>query len=241
MGKAYVQAPWDADPPLPHSPLVVISPHLDDAILSCAGLLSLRRGSTVVTVYTARAKTPDLLTDWDRRCGFSSAEAAMDRRLAEDREALDIVGASGLGLDFPDSQYADLPGEETPLLTERLFHLLAGLAPASVAMPLGLFHSDHVRVSDAAMMIRDALPAVAWFGYEDIPYRKQAGVVQARLSQLHARGVTATPVHLAVDVPAKARAIAAYASQLKGLDSTAERLALHETYWRLADTAADAA
>ncbi|MGN6456194.1 MAG: PIG-L family deacetylase, partial [Achromobacter mucicolens] len=165
-----------------------ISPHLDDAILSCAGLLAARPGSTVVTVYTARAPTPNLLTDWDRRCGFANAAAAMECRLAEDREALRRVGATGMGLDFLDSQYTSTADEDAPLITERLFHLLMRLAPATVVMPLGLFHSDHVRVSDAALMIRDALPGVAWFGYEDVPYRQQQGVVQARLSQLQARG-----------------------------------------------------
>jgi len=113
------------------------------------------------------------------------------------------------------------------------------LAPASVAMPLGVFHCDHERVSDAALMIRDALPGVAWFGYEDVPHCERPGVVQARLSQLHARGVMATPVRLTVDAASKARAIQTYASQLKGLESTALELAVHETYWRLTNGAAD--
>ncbi|MFJ3462286.1 PIG-L family deacetylase [Achromobacter spanius] len=218
---------------LPPSPLVVISPHLDDAILSCAGLLAARPGSTVVTVFTARAPLQQALTDWDRRCGFDSADAAMTCRLAEDREALGIVGAEGRALGFLDCQYTATADQDAPLITEHLFHLLADLSPASVAMPLGVFHYDHERVSDAALVIRDALPGVTWFGYEDVPHCKRPGVVQARLSQLHARGVTATPVRLAVDAASKARAIQAYSSQLKGLESTALELAVHETYWRL--------
>lgn len=234
MFSLQAQCPAD-DPLLPDSPLVVISPHLDDAILSCAGLLAARPRSTVVTVYTARAPAPGLLTDWDQRCGFPDARAAMTCRLAEDRRALGIVGATGLGLEFLDSQYSASPDEDTPRLTESLLRLLGSLAPDSVAMPLGLFHCDHVRVSDAALQVRNALPGMAWFGYEDVPYRFGPGVVQARLAQLHARGVTATPVHLAVDAPRKAQAIAAYPTQLKGLDSTAIALAVHETYWRLTD------
>ncbi len=227
------------DPSLPPSPLVVISPHLDDAILSCAGLLAARPGSTVVTVFTARAPLQHPLTDWDRRCGFDSADAAMTCRLAEDREALGIVGAVGRALGFLDCQYTATADQDAPLITERLFHLLASLAPASVAMPLGVFHCDHERVSDATLMICDALPGVAWFGYEDVPHRERPGVVQARLSQLHARGVTATPVRLDVDAASKARAIQAYASQLKGLESTALELAVQERYWRLTGGATD--
>lgn len=234
------QAPNPADDPsLPPSPLVVISPHLDDAVLSCAGLLAARPGSTVVTVFTARAPAQHPLTDWDRRCGFDSAEAAMTCRLAEDREALGIVGATGLALGFLDCQYTATPDQDAPLITERLFQLLASLAPASVVMPLGVFHCDHERVSDEALMIRDALPGAAWFGYEDVPHCERPGVVQARLAQLLARGVTATPVRLAVNAADKARAIQAYASQLKGLESTALGLAVHETYWRLTDSATD--
>ncbi len=235
MDSVQVQCPAD-DTLLPDSPLVVISPHLDDAILSCAGLLAARPRSTVATVYTARAPAPGLLTDWDQRCGFPDAGAAMACRLAEDQRALGIVGATGVALEFLDSQYTASADEDTPRLIERLLRLLASLAPASVAMPLGLFHCDHVRVSDAALKVRDALPGVAWYGYEDVPYRFRPGVVQARLSQLHARGVTATPVHLAVDTQRKAKAIGAYPTQLKGLDSTAISLAVHETYWRLTDT-----
>lgn len=237
MTTLQLQHPAD-DSLLPESPLVVVSPHLDDAILSCAGLLALRPRSTVVTVYTARAPAPALLTDWDQRCGFPDASAAMACRLAEDERALGIVGATGLALEFLDSQYTASADEDAPRLTECLLRQLAGLAPASVALPLGLFHCDHIRVSDAALRIRDALPGVAWFGYEDVPYRYRPGVVQTRLSQLQARGVTATPVHLAVDAQRKTKAIGAYPTQLRGLDSTAIALSVPETYWRLTDAEA---
>ena len=69
--------------------IVVVSPHLDDAVLSCGGILALaarrRERSVVVTVFTEGADH--------------------ERRRAEDREALAIVGAEPLHLrllDAPD-------------------------------------------------------------------------------------------------------------------------------------------
>lgn len=213
--------------------LLVVSPHLDDAILSCGGLLHDRPGSVVLTVYTGLPQQVDVLTEWDRSCGFHSAAEAMAQRLSENRQALSQIDCTGWELDQVDCQYSTTPDEETSAMTERLFNAIASIEPASVAIPMGLFHGDHVRVSDAALMIRHAAPHAAWFAYEDIPYRSIPAVLQARLVQLHARGIVLTPHPYGIDAAAKARLIAAYPSQLKGLNASAERLAVGECYWRL--------
>ncbi|MHC3908533.1 hypothetical protein ACMZ4X_01755 [Achromobacter marplatensis] len=218
---------------MPASRLLVVSPHYDDAILSCGGWLSVCPGSIVVTVCTGPADAPDRLTDWDRRCGFSSAAQAMASRQQENQRALSMIECRGLDLDLQDSQYRDAPDEDRSLMTERLFHAVASLAPDVVVIPLGLFHGDHVRVGDAGLMIREATPGVAWFAYEDIPYRSYPGLMQERLVQLHARGIAVTPHPYAVDADAKARLISAYASQLRGLARSAHELAGQECYWRL--------
>ncbi|WP_313465173.1 PIG-L deacetylase family protein [Achromobacter sp.] len=234
-----MQAPsrdWTGGPdgaPVPPSRLLVVSPHYDDAILSCGGWLSVCPGSTVVTVCSGLADASDRLTDWDRRCGFSSAAEAMARRQQENQKALSMIECAGLDLGLQDSQYREAPDEDRSLMTERLFHAVASLAPDVVAIPLGLFHGDHMRVGDAGLMIREATPGVAWFAYEDVPYRSYPGLVQERLVQLHARGIAATPHPYAVDAGAKARLISAYASQLKGLGRSARELAAQECYWRL--------
>lgn len=213
--------------------LMVVSPHLDDAILGCAGLLRACPGTVVVTVCTGLPDAADRLTDWDRRCGFGSAAQAMAARLGENRAALAMIECTGLELGIRDSQYQTASGEAVALMTRRLFHAVASRAPDCVAIPLGLFHGDHVRAGDACLMIREATPGVCWLAYEDIPYRGLPGLVQQRLAQLHARGIVATPNPWAVDVDAKARLIAAYASQLKGLARSARDLAVPECYWRL--------
>lgn len=215
--------------------LVVVSPHLDDAVLSCAGLLAARPGCVVVTVYTGVPGAAAMLTDWDRRCGFDSAGQAMRARVDEDRRAIGLLKGQRVALDFLDSQYVACADAGMPALTERLMRTLAALRPDGVAIPLGLLHGDHIRVSDAGLMVREAWKGPAWFAYEDVPYRSLPGVLQERLARLHARGVVAAPAELTVDTRGKAAAVAAYASQLKGLGRRADELGREERYWRLVD------
>ncbi|WP_168202326.1 PIG-L family deacetylase [Achromobacter sp. HZ01] len=213
---------------------VVVSPHLDDAVFSCAGLLRAHPGSVVITAYTGLPQAADMSTDWDRRCGFPTAADAMAARLAEDRLALAQVGCMGLGLGFVDSQYGEQPPDGQAQLADSLVRVLAGLGADRVALPLGLFHDDHVRVSDAGLDASRACPGLSWFFYEDVPYRKRPGAVQARLAQLRARGVVATPAPLKTDLAGKADAVSAYASQLRGLGGLPDAGAQAESYWRVA-------
>lgn len=218
-----------------HLPLVVVSPHLDDAVFSCGSVLSRCPGSTVVTVYTGLPDNPGMLTKWDRACGFADAAAAMRERVEENRHALAAIGCKGRSLGLLDCQYLECPDVAMPRLTECLLATLHDLAHGAVAIPLGVFHGDHLRVSDAALLIREASPDVPWFLYEDAPHRAQPGVVQQRLVQLQARGLMLTPAGFAGDVGDKADAIAAYASQLRGFNGMPADLFQPERYWRLGD------
>src|ERR1700732_2299673 len=68
------------------TPLTVISPHLDDAVLSCAQVLLAHPGSTVVTVFAGRP--PDgRWSSWDKAC-FRPGQDPMRVRQKEDRDAL---------------------------------------------------------------------------------------------------------------------------------------------------------
>lgn len=219
----------------PHSgPLVVVSPHLDDAVFSCAGLLRAHPGSVVVTVFTGLPDAAGMSTDWDRRCGFASAAQAMEARLAEERRALALVGSRGRGLGFVDSQYRERRHGNVARLAESLLHALASLSAGRVALPLGLFHGDHVQVSDAGLQAWRACPGLPWFFYEDVPYRSRTGAVQERLAQLRGRGVLVTPAHLETDLAGKPEAVSAYASQLRGLGGPPAGGGQAEGYWRVA-------
>lgn len=218
------------------SPLVVVSPHYDDAVFSCGHLLSWLPGSTVVTVYSGLPENGGLTTDWDRRCGFPCAAEAMDARATENRDALAALGARGVDLNFLDSQYvARSPRNGIDLLGDTLGATLARLQPATVFFPLGLFHEDHLLVSDALVTIRHAFPAVHWFVYEDIPYRRRTDLVEERFEHLTARGISAEPFSIDGPQGNKSAAVNAYRSQLMGLGHADEQPIMRqpERYWRV--------
>lgn len=67
--------------------VLVVSPHLDDAVLSCETLIGREAPLDVLTVCTARPAQP-MVTEWDTLSGFQDSDEAMEVRLAEDDAAL---------------------------------------------------------------------------------------------------------------------------------------------------------
>lgn len=218
--------------------VVVISPHFDDAVLSCGNWLAACPGSTVLTVYSGVPPSATPLTDWDRRCGFQSADQAMLARHEENRAAMAVLGARNLDLGLLDEQYTRQqagPGR----LTGMLATALTTLQPAVLLLPLGLFHRDHLRVSEAALTIWRLFERPLggrWLAYEEALYRRKPGLVQSRLAALRAQHIVATPVPgPAYRGERKTRAVAAYASQLEplGLVPGQGDDAAPERYWEL--------
>lgn len=71
--------------------LGVVSPHLDDAVISCSGLPARHPGSHVVTVFAEGPETVDPLPDWDHMAGFEvGADVALTRR-KEDAQAAALL------------------------------------------------------------------------------------------------------------------------------------------------------
>jgi LmbE family N-acetylglucosaminyl deacetylase len=213
----------DAVASTPATELIVVSPHLDDGVLSCGMLLAVRPGATLVTVFCGTPPDTSTITEWDRKAGFANAGAAMAARCTEDRMAADILQIRPLHLPFLDSQYGGDADAKT--LRQALKKLLDNEIAATVAVPLGLFHSDHQRVHHACLQLRSDFPQRRWIFYEDVPYRCLAGEAQRRLAHLRAAGVAISPFApaTAATVSAnrrwtlKCRAAAAYSSQLRAL------------------------
>jgi LmbE family N-acetylglucosaminyl deacetylase len=128
--------------------LLVISPHLDDAVLSVSGLIVENPGAVVATVFAGVPSDPDSSTVWDRACGFGTAEEALTTRRREDAEALGVLGATPLHLGFVDEQYGEQPTRAA--LRAALRHLIERVRPAAVAYPVGIVNEDHRRVVYAA-------------------------------------------------------------------------------------------
>jgi LmbE family N-acetylglucosaminyl deacetylase len=221
--------------------LLVVSPHLDDAVLSCGLALAAHPHAVVCTVFTAPPEK-NMATEWDRASGFNNAFEAMTTRKAEDNEALAHFAAHPLHLPFRDSQYDGSP--TAGMLTNALEGTIADIEPTALLVPLGLFHSDHTLTADACLMLMPLIQQdVAVHAYEDVPYRNMPGAVQTRLCALAKRGYMATATE-AFDAAADPRhwqmkhaAIVAYRSQLRAFgDEGQVGLFSPERYWRLSST-----
>ena len=215
--------------------LIVISPHLDDAVFACGALLAANPGSLVVTLFAGLPAEPHRQhTAWDARSGFANAADAMHARREEDRRALALLEARPLWLDFTDSQYGASPAADQ--LSEALQQALRGLAPETLLYPLGLFHSDHRLAHAASRSAASALPGLRPLLYEDALYRGMRGVLQQRLAELAQAGCSVTPARLPAGAGSarKAQAVQAFASQLRALGPEGYAdTAQAERYWRL--------
>ncbi len=91
--------------------VVVVSPHLDDAVLSLgATIASAARAGVEVRVLTVFAGDPGARTApsaHERACGFATAGEAARRRRVEDREAIGLLGATPHWLAFADRDDED--------------------------------------------------------------------------------------------------------------------------------------
>ena len=89
--------------------VVVISPHLDDAALSCGATIArITSAGGEVSVLTVLAGDPEDTSAagcWDAACGFETAGEAARKRRLEDSRGCEIVGAEPEWLPFPDEQY----------------------------------------------------------------------------------------------------------------------------------------
>jgi LmbE family N-acetylglucosaminyl deacetylase len=218
--------------------LLVVSPHMDDAVLSAGEALAEHRGSTVLTLFAGKPAEP-VITSFDANCGFRDSSEAVVARWGEDDAALRVLEASPMRAPFLDDQYPR-PGVEGPTLAHRdlVFSLAGTIARAAVAVgpnlivgPLGLMHPDHELATTAFLNACEGIPHQAWV-YEDLPSRiTNPESVEPALDRIRARGWTLDRLHLGSGLASKRLAMAAYRSQRWALD---ERLYLvPERTWRL--------
>jgi LmbE family N-acetylglucosaminyl deacetylase len=204
-------------------PLVVVSPHLDDAVLSCAGLIAGLPGAIVMTVFAGYPpgrpeSLRDGITAWDEASGFRPGDDVVAIRRDEDRAALDHLGAVPLWLDFLDSQYTTEP-PTVPIIAAGIASALAGVGVETIAFPLGLSHTDHERTHNACAWLLEEFPALAanWVAFTDVPYRaRYRAEADSRLESLRELGFDLEPLTFDLG-DRKVAALAQYPSQLKAL------------------------
>jgi LmbE family N-acetylglucosaminyl deacetylase len=180
---------------------IFLSPHFDDAVYSCGGLIwELRHGGDDVEIWTICSGRPPAgpLTPFARelhaRWGVNGEEVIATRQ-AEDTRACARVRAAPRYFGVPDCIYRSLPGNG-PLVSQEedlwrpvhpgeagLLETLVGSfcslveEPVNLISPMGLGdHVDHRLTRAAAEMTILCIPNSHLRYYADIPYVFNPGI-----------------------------------------------------------------
>ena len=188
---------------------IYLSPHSDDAVLSCGGqiyqqaqrkqhplVITLFSGSPPDTTFSSFAQEQH--HKWEME-----EDSAMAQRRSEDRAALEVLEADAIYLDYLDCIYRLHPVTGVPMYAseegifgeldqaEAEFHLeladrvaqVVGSPRSSITLYAPLtagHHVDHQLMRKAAIELAARGHVVAF--YEDYPYAQQPEAVDAALS-----------------------------------------------------------
>lgn len=213
-----------------------VSPHLDDAVFACGAWIASAARASVVTIFAGFAPRADAPTPWDRECGFDATDDVIALRRDEDRAALDALDATPLWLDFRDDQYGEPRG--TQAIANALAEVVERETASAIHVPLGLFHADHRRASDASLALFERFASLAWHVYADAIYRRIPGATDTRLRDLAAIDFAldrVSPTMVADASERKRAAVNCYRSQLRALRTrpSHDDVFAPETHWRL--------
>ena len=142
----------------------ILSPHMDDAALSCFHLLVGDEDVRVVNVFAGVPRGEREPGWWDALTGATCPAERLAERVAEDRDALGALGLEPRYLAFVDAQYR----RRAPAVG-RVLAAIAGHSEGVVYAPAGLSgHPDHLLVRDAALALRAGGAEVRL--YADLPH-----------------------------------------------------------------------
>jgi len=149
---------------------VVVSPHPDDAVLSCWRVLTQPEVRRVVTVFAGLPALGTAPSAWDRltRCS-DPRRRALDRR-DEDRRALRPTGCTPVHLDFIGAAHRSAPLDAAALaaaLADAIGDAEVVYAPAAIGG-----HPDHLVTRDAVLAVSAARHRRL---YADQPYAARFG------------------------------------------------------------------
>jgi glycosyltransferase involved in cell wall biosynthesis/LmbE family N-acetylglucosaminyl deacetylase len=218
------------------------SPHLDDAVLSCGGmihsLVSQNKSVQVITVFAGGSdKAPYSAFARHLEAKWGSPADLFDRRRQEDADAFRELGVSNVERwNFPEAPYRqaadgghlygtynELRGRPAPedrslkeTITERILKQVDALPDTTVLyFPLSLGqHVDHQMLFSIGLQLNADGKRVRF--YEDYPYAEAYDLSQRRMNWL--------PRTVSVPLPPKLKAASAYATQLPGLGGSVHNL-----------------
>lgn len=216
---------------------VFLSPHFDDAVLSCGAYIrSLTMKGINVTIMTVMGGNPpdplphsplieDLHARWD------VGENPVEIRKKEDVKAAQTLGALTATITIPDCVYRTHDGavlypDEASIFGAihpqdpaqeklRLDDLTSETFIKAVYIPLGIGgHVDHALVRDAGIGLHDQNPPFEVWFYEDYPYSADPQKYQEAMNRFPRKLESVIHPQKSSYIRSKLGAIACYESQI---------------------------
>lgn len=213
-----------------------LSPHLDDAVLSCGGTIHhlVQQGQRVQVMTIMSADPPNPLPESplirELHARWQIGESPVAARRAEDKAALEVLGAAITYLDMLDCVYRTANGVVLyPYGDEDIFGDVAADDPARdelrqitqidaashIYAPLAAgHHVDHQLVRDWVITLAESRPETEIWLYEDYPYSAKPQSIQQALNALSVAVEKQVQPLTEADYEAKVRAITQYQSQI---------------------------
>jgi LmbE family N-acetylglucosaminyl deacetylase len=215
--------------------VVVISPHLDDAIMSLGSTIAqMAQAGAKVQVATVFADVPSSVapaSPWDRKCGFSTEGQAARARREEDRQACAVLGAEPRWLNFGDECYERRGSDDD--IWSAVTSVTRG-ADCVFIPGFPLLNPDHAYLSE--LLLRKGLTGRQTVLYAEQPYvfaqkLKVGAAIASPLNSLI--GAEPTWEHVRTERAhrqAKRKAVRFYRSQLYQLGL--RNIGLYRMLWR---------
>lgn len=131
---------------------MVVSPHLDDAVLSVGATIAHAAESgarvEILTVFACAPGSNAPTDEWDRKAGFATEGEAAQQRRREDRTACDILGVTPRWFEFGADPY-----ERRGSMEEVISQVTAATAGADTVLVPGfpLAHVDHAALTNGLL------------------------------------------------------------------------------------------
>ncbi|MDK2981513.1 MAG: hypothetical protein PWQ55_1860 [Chloroflexota bacterium] len=225
--------------------ILVLSPHLDDAVLSLGGMMAYKAAQeqsvVVYNLFCAPYHGPLSPAAQRLHEGWGDPEDITALRLEEDRQALALIGAQQIIGDARDLIYRqslqgawlyanmeDIQGERNPednALVSAYFSKLSSMFPKDqfdIYAPLGIGgHIDHMLAFEIGTQLQQAGYPVKF--YEDLPYAMRTDYLEARIRGIEGMrsSVELFPLEM---LALKIEAIHCYRSQLSSLFENEENM-----------------
>jgi len=223
----------------PSEPVLFVSTHLDDAVLSCGHYLSINPNSVVLT---ALAGAPERLREGynANTTGELYAPDAVQKRRSEDSAAMNFLSVRPpVWMELYDNDFMHWirKRNDHKEMVSAIGLAIREIGSGSVVTPLGLTHSDHVAVSNACIELAKNSD-LEWYLYMDMPYAQRSSKV-LRKREAFIRTILSLddlePVQ--IDGGKKHDALKIYKSQYAaiggGKSKFDEEMMTAEIYWRV--------